>query len=153
MTELMNLTDFLATADAYLLRPLGNAGFQRVNPGLWNFRKGDDLNVVSLQKHSSKSLFCVNLGIHYAFLPKAGTETPLTRDYVEQPDCEIKLRLTSEPSAKHQWWPVVLRAADEVANLVSHRGLAIFDSYRLAGPISSIEARDTRAPGQSRQAC
>jgi len=140
--ELTNFTDFLDAADASLLRPLGNAGFQRVNAGIWNFRKGDDLNVVCLQKHSSESSFCVNLGIHYAFLPKAGSETPLTGGYIEQTDCEIKLRLTSESSAKDQWWPIVLDAADAVANLVSQRGVAIFDSYRLAGPIAAMEAGD-----------
>jgi hypothetical protein len=141
----MTFIDFLTMADAVLKRPLENADFQRVAPGLWNFRKGDDLNVIWLQEHSSQPLLCVNLGIHYTFLPKAGTETPFTGDYVEQPDCEIKLRLTSEPSAKDQWWPIALEAADEVANLVSHRALAIFDPYRLAGPISSMEAEDIEA--------
>ena len=138
----MNFVDFLTTADAALKWALGNAGFQGVAPGIWNLRKGDDLNVVWLQEHSSQPLFCVNLGVHYAFLPKAGTETPLISDYIEQPDYEIKLRLTSEPSAKDQWWPIIAEAADEVANLVSDRGLAIFDSYRLAGPISAMEAKD-----------
>jgi hypothetical protein len=99
----MSFIDFLTMADATLKRPLDDAGFQRANAWLWTFRKGDDLNVVCLQKHSSKSSFCVNLGVHYAFLPKSGTETPLTGDYVEQTDCEIKLRLTSAPSAKDQW--------------------------------------------------
>ena len=137
----MNFTDFLAAADAALLRPLGNAGFQRVAAGLWNFRKGDDVNVVWLQKHSSESSFCVSLGIHYAFLPASGAEQPLAGKCLEQPDCEIKLRLTSDPAAKDQWWPISPEAADEVAELVSHRGLAVFDSYRLAGPISTMEAK------------
>ena len=137
----MNFTDVLAAADAALLRPLGNAGFQRVAAGLWNFRKGDDVNVVWLQKHSSESSFCVSLGIHYAFLPTSGTEQPLAGKCLEQPDCEIKLRLTSDPAAKDQWWPTSPEAADEVAELVSHRGLAVFDSYRLAGPISTMEAK------------
>lgn len=145
MTELMNFADFLAAADASLRQPLGNAGFHRVSPGTWNLRKGDDLNVIWLQEHSLQSSFCMNLGIHYAFLPKSGTETPLAGDYVEQADCEIKLRLTSDPSAKDQWWPIALEAADEVARLMTHKGLAIFDSYRLAGPISTMEARDIEA--------
>jgi hypothetical protein len=141
----MNFTDFLTAADAALLQPLGNAGFQRVNEGLWNFRKGDDLNVVWLQKHSSECLFCVSLGIHYAFLPKAGTEHLLAGEYLQQPDCEIKLRLTSDPAVKDQWWPIDLVSADEVAKLVNDHGLAVFDSYRLAGPIATIEAREIEA--------
>jgi hypothetical protein len=145
MSELMNFMDFLTAADAALKRSLDIAGFRRMDPGTWTVRKGDDLNIIWLQKHSVQSLFCVNLGIHYAFLPKTSTETPVTGDYVEQPDCEIKLRLNSEPSVKDQWWPIVPEAADEVANLVSHRGLAIFDSYRLEGPISAVESKDIEA--------
>ena len=107
----MNFTDFLAAADASLLRPLGNAGFQRVKARLWNFRKGDDLNVVSLQKHSSKSLFCVNLGIHYAFLPKSGTEKAIVvGNCLEQPDCEINLRLASDPAVNDQWWQLSINS-------------------------------------------
>lgn len=141
----MNFTDFLATADATLLRPLGNAGFQRVSAGLWNFRKSDDLNVVWLQKHSSDSSVCVNLGIHYAFLPKSGSEQPVAGECLEEPDCEIKLRLTSGPAMKDQWWPIVRESVDEIAELVGNRGMAVFDSYRLTGPISAMEAKEIEA--------
>jgi hypothetical protein len=36
-----------------------------VREGLWNFRKGDDLNALWLQKHSFELSFCINLGVHY----------------------------------------------------------------------------------------
>lgn len=145
MSQLINFTDFLAVADATLVQALGNAGFQRLSAGLWNFRKGDDLNVLWLQKHSSDSSFCVSLGIHYAFLPISGTEQPVTGECLEQPDCEIKLRLTSDPAVKDQWWPIVWESADEIAELVGNRGLAVFDSYRLTGPISAMEAKEIEA--------
>src|SRR5688572_998748 len=141
----MNFTDFLISADAALERRLGNAGFERLAAGLWNRRNGDDLNVVWLQKHSVESSFCVNLGVHYAFLPKAGTEVPLIGDCIEQPDCEIKLRLTSNPTAKDQWWPITQEAANEMAELMITRGLVIFDSYRLGGPIAAMEGKDIEA--------
>ena len=137
----MTFTEFLTVADAALQQSLGSAGFRRVNAETWSLRDADELNVVWLQKHSSEPSFCVNLGVHYAFLPKAGTETPLTGDHIEQPDCEIKLRLTSDPLVKDQWWPLVRENADEVARLLISRGQPIFDSYRITGPISVMDAK------------
>jgi len=132
---------FLSLADAALQSCMGNAGFRRSRAGTWSRRSGDDLNVIWLQKHSSDPSFCVNLGVHYTFLPKAGIEAPLS-DEIEHADCEIKLRLTAKPATKDQWWPLSIDAATEVANLTAERGFEIFESYRLAGPIAALEIKD-----------
>ena len=84
----------------------------------------------------------MNLGIHYTFLPKAGTEAPLGGDVIEFFDCEVKLRLTAQSAEKDQWWPLAFESLNEIANLMRNRGLPIFDSYRLDGPIAEMEARD-----------
>jgi hypothetical protein len=137
----MNFSDFLTEADAILQQPMNSAGFRRVSAGIWNRRGGDDLNVVWLQKNSLAESFCVNLGVHYSFLPKAGIEAPLG-DAIELPDCEIKLRLTAQATAKDQWWPLNSESIREVVDLMKSRGLAIFDSYRLAGSITEMEAKN-----------
>lgn len=138
----MDESHFLIATDTALQKNIGSAGFQRTGPGTWSRRIGEYLNVIWLQRHSTEKLYCVNIGIHYAFLPKAGTEATLSEDWIEQPDCEIKLRLTSDPSAKDQWWPLTEQTADEIGEIAGTRGLAIFDSYRLTGPIAAMEAEE-----------
>lgn len=138
----MNFTDFLNKVDAAMQQQLSNAGFRCLNSGTWNRRSDDELNVVWLQKHSTDDSFCVNLGVHYAFLPKTGTEAPLGSEAIELPDCEVKLRLTAQATVKDQWWPISLESVSEVVELMKNRGLAIFDSYRLTGPISRMKAQD-----------
>jgi hypothetical protein len=137
----MNFSDFLTEADAILQQPMNSAGFCRVRAGIWNRRSGDDLNVVWLQKNSLAESFCENLGVHYTYLPNAGTESPLG-EMIELPDCEVKLRLTAQASVKDQWWPLNSESVREVVELMKSRGLAIFDSYLLAGPIAGMEAKD-----------
>ena len=137
----MNLADFLTSSETAFRHALGSAGFRESNAGTWIRQTGDELNVVSIQMHSSEPLFCVNLGVHYSFLPKAGTEAPLNGPEIDHPDCEIKLRLTSDPAAKDQWWPLTNSSISEIEKLLSSRGLAIFDDYRLSGLISSMDAK------------
>lgn len=120
---------------------LTRASFRKMAPGLWNRRKGNELNVVQLQKHSTEQSFCVNLGIHYAFLPKAGTEAPLHDDLIELPDCEVKLRLTDKAASKDQWWPIAVSSIGQVSDLLASRGLLVFDSYRLDGSIAVMEGK------------
>src|SRR5436190_2847604 len=126
-----DLKTFIASVDAGVRPDLMAAGFRRVDAGTWNRRSGNDLNVIWIQGHSAEPLCCVNLGVHYAFLPKAGTEEAVSGDEIEQPECEIKLRLTADESAKDQWWPLTSRAAEHMHDLILGRGLELFDAYRL----------------------
>jgi hypothetical protein len=141
----MNYTDFLTLVDAALQQSLSSFGFRRSSAGTWNRRNGEELNVNWFQKHSTDPSFCVNLGVHYTFLPKAGTEAPITGDSIEQPDCEIKLRLTETPAAKDQWWPISEQSINGICGLIESRGIAVFDSYRLSGPIVTMEGKDIEA--------
>lgn len=138
----MNFTEFLANLDAALQPSLASAGFRRTSAGMWNRRGGQEINVVWIQKHSANLSCCVNLGVHYAFLPKAGTEGAITGDELEQADCEIKLRLTSDASKKDQWWPLSEQATNEVCQLITERALALFESYKLDAGISELDAKE-----------
>lgn len=135
----MTFNELQQVADAAMREALNGAGFRRAAAGTWNRRKGDELNVLQLQKHSGNELFCVNLGVHFTFLPKAGTEAPLDGDHIEFPDCELKLRLTDRASARDQWWPIAVSSVDQLTDLVYSRGLPILDSYRLDGPIAALD--------------
>lgn len=137
----MNFKELQHAADAAMNKALTSAGFGRTAAGVWNRRSDEELNVIQLQKHSTEASFCVNLGVHYTFLPKSGIEAPLDGDQVEVSDCEIKLRLTDQATVKDQWWPIAASSVEQVVDLVCSRGLTIFDSYRLDGPISAMDGK------------
>jgi len=100
------------------------------------------LHAIWLQKHSSKAAFCVNLGVHYSFLAKAGSAERPSGDKIDQTECRIMFRLTADPIEKDQWWPLAESGIRDVSDLFVSRGLAMFDSYHLAGPISSIDVNE-----------
>lgn len=145
----MTFNELQQAADAAMNETLTGAGFRRMAPGTWNRRCGHELSIVQLQKQSGAETFCVNLGVHYGFLPKAGTEAPLEGDDIELPDCEVKLRLTERPTDKDQWWPISETSVGQVANLVISRGLSAFDAYRVDGGLSAMDAKsiESGSPG------
>jgi hypothetical protein len=120
---------------------LTSAGFRRTALGTWSRRRSQEISVIQFQKHSGDPRFCVNLGIHYGFLPKAGTEALLDGDQIELHECELVLRLTDLPADKDQWWPISEMSIAPVANLVVTRGLAVFDLYRLDGELAAFDAK------------
>lgn len=138
---MMNFAELHHAVHAALSETLTRAGFRRTAGGTWNRRKDEELNVIQLQEHSTEKSFCVNLGIHYTFLPQAGTERPLDVDQIRVLDCELKLRLTDQATVKDQWWPIAASSVDQVADLVCSRGLPIFDLYRLDGPIAGMDGK------------
>ncbi|MDP3230429.1 MAG: DUF4304 domain-containing protein [Acidovorax sp.] len=142
----MNFDELQQAVDAAMSEALTGAGFRRRAPGVWNRRQNDDLNVIQLQEHSSEKLFCVNLGVHYSFLPKAGSQVPLGVDeQIELPDCEFKLRLTDQVAAKDQWWPIAAVSAMHVAALTCSRGLEVLDSYQIDGQIGAMDGKDVES--------
>jgi hypothetical protein len=140
--EPMLYTDFLNRVDAAVQNRLQVGGFSRSRAGFWKRKHGDDINVLSFQKHSSTDSFCVNLGIHYTFLPVAGTEAPLDVDRIEFPDCEVHRRLTADRALGDQWWPLSSESVAEIARLIDDRALETFDSFRADGPIAAISPND-----------
>lgn len=138
----MTFNELQQAVDAAMSEALTSVGSWRTATRTWTRCRSDELNVIQLQEHSTDNSFCVNLGIHYTFLPQAGTEAPLDGDKIEVPDCELKLRLTYQDTVKDQWWPLVASSVDQVADLVCSRGLSIFDSYRLDGQIAEMDGKN-----------
>jgi Domain of unknown function (DUF4304) len=149
MNRQMNFEELQKSADAAMHEALTSAGFRCVAPGTWNRHRGDEINVVQLQKQSAAESFCVNLGVHFAFLPKAGVEAPLDDDEIKLPDCELKLRLTEQIADKDQWWPISEASAQLIADLVQGRGLPAFESYRTEGELAAMSAKsiESGSPG------
>jgi hypothetical protein len=136
----MNFDQLKSAADDAMYDLVSSVGFSRITAGVWSRRRGDELNVIHFQKQSSQDLFCVNLGVHFIFLPKNGAEGTFVTDTLELTDCEIRLRLTDHPTTKDQWWLFSEENAVLVADLMRHRGMGIFDSYRLDGELAAISA-------------
>lgn len=139
---MMNFAALKKAEDDALGASLKASGFQRIAAGTWNRRVGDELNVIQLQPHSVEQSFCVNLGIHCMFLPKAGTEAPLDGDQIDIHDCELKFRLTDESGTSDRWWPMSTSSNDAVAGVVMGRGMQVFHAYRLEGSIAAMDGRD-----------
>jgi hypothetical protein len=137
----VDLDELQKAVDAAMSESLISVGFLHTSPGTWNRRNGDELNVIQLQEHSDGKTFCVNLGVHYTFLPKAGTEAALDGDQIELPDCELKSRLTDEGIVKDQWWSIDASSVDQVAKLVCSRAMPFFNSYRIDGPIAEMDGK------------
>jgi len=138
----MNFAELRKAMDAAMTGGLIEAGLRRIKAGTWNRCSGEELNVIQFQKHSSGKSFCVNLGIHYAFLPTVGAETPADREKIAIADCELRFRLTDQAAVNDQWWPIAPSSVAPVAELVRDRGLPSFASYRLDGAIMTMEGAE-----------
>lgn len=143
----MNYLELKKIAESVVGEALSSVGFRLVSPGVWNRFRGQEINVIEFQKHSAVESFCVNLGVHLTFLPRAGVEAVLDVEKVVLTDCEFKFRLTAKLSEADQWWPISQASLDDVAVLVKGGALVVFDSYRMAQlseiDIGSIETGNT----------
>jgi len=139
----MKTSNFLASLAHRIAGPLKSSGFVKSDDDLFvRFKDGHEVNVIWIQKHSSEPKICVNLGIHYDFLPKLGTTELPDNCKIELPDCEIKVRLTPATSQNDYWWLVGNKAVDEIANLIEDRAEKFFDRYNVGGEIVRITPED-----------
>lgn len=123
--------------------PLEALGFKRISDDLFvRFKKTHEINVISIQKHSSESKVCLNFGVHYDFIPKIGSTELPGEETIELPDCEVKVRITPDPSQKDHWWHISLDSVNEIASLIESRAEGFFDRYSINGDLSSIGVDD-----------
>lgn len=126
----MNFADLCRAVSKSAESVLKGCDFSRTNATTWVRIRGSDINIIQIQRRTSGQVFCVNLGIHYSFLPIPGTDRAWTISEMGLPECEIKLRLTDEDSKHDQWWPQSQESADSVSRLLRERSIHIFDAYR-----------------------
>lgn len=137
----MKYTEVRRAIDSRIRPMLFDAGFFQSSRRNWTRQNGYDINIIQLQKHSITNRFCINLGIHYSFLPKPGTESPWEADKMTLADCEIKLRLTVSPTDNDQWWSISEESVTQVSNLICEQGIQLFDAYHAEGALSSIDPK------------
>lgn len=138
----MKYSDFSSSLAQKLSEPLAAIGFDKLADDLFvRFKGSHEINVISIQKHSSESTVCVNFGVHYDFLPKIGSTELPSAGSIELPDCEVKVRLTPDTSVSDYWWPVAIDAIEEMSELICSRSDAFFSSYDI-GVISAIVPDD-----------
>jgi len=139
----MKFNDFAAALSERIAAPLEALGFKRRSDDLFvRFNKTHEINVISIQKHSSELRVCLNFGVHYDFMPKIGSTELHSEGAIELPDCEVKVRITPDPSQKDHWWPMISDSVDEIAALIESRAEGFFDRYAINGDLSSIVVDD-----------
>jgi hypothetical protein len=88
--------------------------------------RGDRIDIVSLQSSRGRRQCCVNLGVHYAFLPPAGRPAGVQAldGHFSHHDCTFRARL-HEPGESDHWWSY---GTDDATAEASAAGLV--DTYR-----------------------
>jgi hypothetical protein len=105
--------------------------FSEHAPCEWIRTRGEQIDVFQVQVLSDGDKICVNLGVHFKFLPRAGVEKAVDIDSFTILDCELKRRLTTDVSSNDQWWPMVPDSAHEIADALAVDGLKKFDEINL----------------------
>lgn len=128
----MTFNQLAKNIDARVDQTIGPLGFKWSKAGTWVRVIGERVDLIWLQARTGAPLFCVNLGVHYTFLPQCGTEAPIV-DYwrIEYPECEIKLRLEDVSGEHMQWWPFSEDSVALVSTLIAERVEGIFAAYDL----------------------
>jgi hypothetical protein len=141
----MDFQSFVNLMDKALSVEVMGLGFRSTRHGSWSRKIDERIDVISFQKHSSQELFCVNIGIHYSFVPKvASTELP-DGDNITQSECVVMLRLTEKDLDADQWWSMEADSIYAVCGLIKSKAMSLFDRYQLDGPISSIQSDEIEA--------
>ena len=126
----MNFADLCRAVSKSTDLGLKACDFARTNATTWVRIRESDINIIQIQRRTSGQVFCVNLGIHYSFLPIPGTDRTCTISEMGLPECEIKLRLTDDDSKRDQWWSQSQESADSISRLLCDRAIHIFDAYQ-----------------------
>lgn len=135
----MTYSDLLKKVDREAQTTLAPVGFAQRGEGVWKRLDGEHLNLVALQKKSSGQSFCVNLGMHFSFIPKNGSSECPAGDQIEQTECLIMFRLTKSATDKDQWWDFTENAVQEVSHLLRDRVSNLFEQFRLDKLASEIK--------------
>ena len=77
-------------------------GFVSSN-GIWRRSAGPIVNYLGMQLKSDERAFCVNLGVHFTFIPPVGKSQVVAMADLSLAECEIKSRLAWLREVDH-WW-------------------------------------------------
>ena len=139
---MMTFREFLSAVSKSANGPLTQQGFVQQKIGTYVRSEGERIDVIWIQKHSTDKACCVNLGIHYRFIPKIVPEELPIEGKITQPQCEIKIRLTDDPNQNNRWWPFGLAEVDSIVAVITRQAPTVFKLYALEGKITKISVED-----------
>ena len=115
--------DLLKRDLAPLLRGDGFKGsgttFRRIN--------GEVIHVINIQGSKYGGQCCVNLGLHYSFLPTAGGDRVTDPKKLREYHCDFRDRVHEAHESDH-WWPYGTTEAESEASIAN-----LLDMYRRRG--------------------
>ena len=139
----MNELDFLSSLAEKVEGKLKSLGYEKNSKGLFvRFKNGHEINLIYIQKQSSRPMVSVNFGVHYDFLPKIGSTDLPKQGEIELPDCEIKVRLTPNTKQNDYWWPMDSSSLDEIASLIGSKSDEFFTQYDMDKDIGKISPNE-----------
>lgn len=127
----MDFKEFIALTTELLRDRLSSDGFYVMGEGLLCRRQGEEINVISIQLHSSGTKCCVNLGVHYNFIPLVGTDALAQGSQIEESACEIRIRLTPTDEEVDHWWCFSKQSMNEMVDLIIVKQPDLFCLYAL----------------------
>ena len=109
--------------------------------GMWLRSTGLIINCVELQLKGDKQACCVNLGVHFTFIPPVGKSQLVAISELSQPECEIKSRLAWQGEADH-WWSFgdAQQQATDMISCYEQEGRPFFHRFsQFPHPFADIE--------------
>ena len=110
---------------------------------VYRIRRKVCIHTMDVQYDSFSTWFCVNMGVHFRFLPCTFNEELPKPNMMDSAMCIFTQRLS--PDAGDHWWQVfesrdaTFESVHDATRVLSESGLAFFDAYgNLPGPYASI---------------
>lgn len=128
----MDIQRFYVSFDELFSAFMKENAFQSSRSGVY-FRLNNthEINLITIQKHTSRPEVCLNFGVHYDFLPSAGSLLPAKPGSMDLAECEIKVRVTPQQSESDHWWPLQNSSVEEIVSLICKKSPAFFEAYKV----------------------
>lgn len=126
----MNKREFLEALDRRLMKILGQEGFAGDLP-IYIRHSAPMVNVIEVQEHSTGEKLCVNLCVHFDFLPAVPGKKILPVSELDCTRCEIKRRLAPNFDDTDFWWKFKegMEAISSIEDSYKSTGRKFFRQY------------------------
>lgn len=130
-----DLERFCALLRADLVPLVRDQGFEALGDVFCRV-KGERIDIVSLRSSRRERCCCVDMGVHYTFLPPSGgvERVDLDRRRLRQHDCAFRTSLSEEGEAEH-WWSygsdddTALTNATDLVDMFRRRAVLFFGAF------------------------
>ena len=143
-TDLLPVTDKLGFKSIHPRRCDDPEGRNCILYPLYRVIRKVCIHTLDVQYDRCTGYFCVNMGIHFRFLPLTSTDELPNLRKIETSHCVFRTRLSPKPFGDH-WWPVCSSDAEtraqvkDCAATLEGSGMHYFMEYGvLPGPYGDI---------------